>query len=532
MGQSDPRRRGDLPGRHHERHPGATGAGRRIYELLRHQMADGTLPLGGRAPSTRALAAELGVSRTTVTAVYEQLAAEGFLETSAGRVARIASTPGAAARALRTPQARPAAALSTFGRRVERMVLSALPAADPAPIDFLYGAVAAADFPTLVWRRAYLAALMRPGPRLYYAAPEGDAALRKALQGYLGRARGLQCSAEQILIVHGSQQAIDLCARVLLDADDTFAFEDPGYLMARRCFEATGARLLPVVVDGQGIDPLRLPTGRAVKLVYVTPSHQFPLGGTLPAARRQALLAWARRQRAWVIEDDYDGEFRYGQRPIDALQSIDADGRVIYVGTFSKALSPQMRLGYLVLPPAMVPAFRQAKRLVDRHAPVLDQRVLATLIDSGAYERHVRRVRRENERRREALLDAIARHLPRGTEVQGTAAGLHVVVWLPGLSHRDEPALVEAARRHGVGVHPVSGLYAHEGRGQEGRPAGLVVGYASLDPATIEQGIRQFAEATRQVLQPYRAALSRSPPAPRSPPARAPARGVPRGRRG
>ena len=249
------------------------------------------------------------------------------------------------------------------------MVLSALPADAPAAIDFLYGAIAARDFPALAWRRAYLAALLSPPSRLYYAPPEGDAALRRALQGYLGRARGLRCDAEQIVIVHGSQQAIDLCARVLLDPDDAFVFEDPGYLMARRCFEATGARLLPVPVDAHGLDTDRLPRDGRIRLAYVTPSHQFPLGGTLPIARRQALLQWARRQRAWVVEDDYDGEFRYGQRPIDALQSIDTEGRVIYVGTFSKALSPQMRLGYLVLPPALVPAFRQAKRLTDRHAP-------------------------------------------------------------------------------------------------------------------------------------------------------------------
>ena len=375
------------------------------------------------------------------------------------------------------------------------MPLSALPAAEPARIDFLYGAVAARDFPALVWRRAYLAALLNPQQRLYYAAPEGDASLRRALQGYLGRARGLHCSAEQIVVVHGSQQAIDLCARLLLDAGDAFVFEDPGYLMARRCFEATSATLLPVPVDSHGLDTAHLPQDERARLAYVTPSHQFPLGGTLPIARRQELLRWARQHRAWVIEDDYDGEFRYGQRPIDALQSIDAEGRVIYVGTFSKALSPQLRLGYVVLPHALVPAFRQAKRLTDRHAPVLEQRALAALIDSGAYERHVRRIRRENERRRAALLEAVARHLPQSTRVEGAAAGLHVVLWLPFLRTRDEAALVDAARRHGVGVHPVSGLYALPQAGRRLRPAGLIIGYASLTVDQIRQGLRALAHA-------------------------------------
>jgi GntR family transcriptional regulator / MocR family aminotransferase len=473
---------------------GTSGAGRRIYELLRAQIADGTLPPGARAPSTRALATELGVSRTTVTAAFEQLAAEGFLVTSVGRVARVASRlapPVAPGRSRRTSRA---VALSVFGRRVEKMVLSAMPPAQPCRVDFLYGAVASRDFPALVWRRAYLAALLSQQHSLYYAPPEGDASLCRALQGYLGRTRGLHCDAEQIVVVHGSQQAIDLCARVLLDAADAFVFEEPGYLMARRCFEATGATLLAVPVDTSGIDTAHLPRDDRARLAYVTPSHQFPLGGTLPIGRRQELLQWAKRHGAWVIEDDYDGEFRYGQRPIDALQSIDTAGRVIYVGTFSKALSPQLRLGYLVLPPELVPVFRQAKRLTDRHAPVWEQRALALLIDGGAYERHVRRVRREHERRRAALLDAVARHLPGEARVAGAAAGLHVVLWLPFLRRQDEPALVAAARKRGVGVYPVSPLFAAPPPRSRPRPAGLILGYAALTVDQIRLGMRLLAD--------------------------------------
>ena len=377
--------------------------------------------------------------------------------------------------------------------------------------------MAARDFPALAWRRAYQAELLRQQPSLNYAPPQGDAALRQALQGYLRRARGLACDAEQILVVHGSQQGIDLCARLLLDPGDAFVVEDPGYQMARRCFEAAGAQALPVPVDAQGLDTAQLPdaAGAAgarsahhghhgrVRLAYVTPSHQFPLGGVLPIARRMALLQWARRQNAWIVEDDYDGEFRYGQRPIDALQSIDADGRVVYIGTFSKALSPQMRLGYLVLPAALVPVFRQAKRLADRHAPLLEQRVLATLIGNGSYERHVRRIRRENERRRTALLEAVARHLPADVQVAGTAAGLHVVLWLPALHARDEPALVAAARAAGVGIYPVSPLFAgrQDGGGAPAtRPAGLVLGYASLAVPQIAQGMRLLAQVLARVL--------------------------------
>lgn len=478
-----------------------TRVGRSLYELLRRQMSDGTRPAGGRMPSTRALAIEYGVSRTTVTAVYEQLAAEGFIVTAAGRAARVASQLAPAELPPAGRRARCAPPLSRFGQRVESMVLSAMPAGESCRIDFLYGAVASRDFPALPWRRAYQAALLHHQPSLYYAPPEGDASLRRALQGYLGRARGLGCDAGQIVIVHGSQQAIDLCARVLLNPDDAFAFEDPGYLMARRCFEATGARLLPVPVDTHGLDTARLPDDDQARLVYVTPSHQFPLGGMLPIARRQELLQWAGRHGAWIIEDDYDGEFRYGQRPIDALQSIDRDGRVIYIGTFSKALSPQMRLGYLVLPPELVTVFRQAKRLTDRHAPVLEQRALATLIDSGAYERHVRRVRRENERRRTALVEAIAQHLPADAHVGGTAAGLHVVLWLPSVPAHEEPALVAAARERGVGVYPVSPLFASPAPQARPLQAGLILGYASLTVDQIRQGVRELATAIGQLIR-------------------------------
>ncbi|BAN27753.1 MocR-like pyridoxine biosynthesis transcription factor PdxR [Caballeronia insecticola] len=474
-------------------HGSGTGTARRIYDMLRGQMADGTLPTGARLPSTRALAADLAVSRTTVTAVYEQLAAEGFVVTAAGRAARVAARPAAP----ESSNARPVSAarvpsLSAFGRRVAEIAAPTLPVAANGRIDFLYGAVAARDFPALIWRRAYQAELLRQHDSLYYVAPEGDASLRRALQAYLRRARGLVCDAERILVVSGTQQAIDLCARLLLDPGDAFAFEDPGYLIARHSFEAAGARLVPLAVDEYGLDTRSLPadrSARSVRLVYATPSHQFPLGGVLPIGRRLELLAWAQCHDAWVVEDDYDGEFRYGQRPIDALQSIDANGRVIYIGTFSKALSPHLRLGYMALPAALVPVFRQAKRLSDRHAPVLEQRVLASLIDSGAYERHVRRVRREYERRRAALLDAIAQWLPERARVAGTAAGLHVVLWLPQLSSRDEAAIVAAAHEKGVGVYPVAPLFA----AKRPRPAGLILGYASLTVDEIRRGIGVLA---------------------------------------
>jgi GntR family transcriptional regulator/MocR family aminotransferase len=471
----------------------AVGTGQRIYDLLRAQIADGTLPAGAPVPSTRALAAELGVSRTTVTAAYEQLAAEGFLVTSAGRVARVATPPVPVAPPGPARVARTAPALSAYGRRVSGLPMPVLPQTKKGTVSFLYGAVSARDFPSLIWKRAYQAELLHQPDSLYYVAPEGDAALRRALQAYLGRARGLVCDSEQIVVVNGTQQALDLCARVLLDPGDTFAFEDPGYLIARHCFEASGGVPLPVPVDEHGLDTRRLPARGRARLAYVTPSHQFPLGGVLPVGRRLELLEWARRHDAWIIEDDYDGEFRYGQRPIDALQSIDSNGRVIYIGTFSKALSPHLRLGYMILPHDLVPVFRQAKRLSDRHSAVIDQRVLASLIEGGAYERHVRRVRREYERRRAALLDAIACLLPRRAEVTGSAAGLHVTLRLPFLDSNDEAALVAAAHAKGVGVYPVSPLYVAPAVAARTRPAGLILGYASVPVDQIRRGIEILA---------------------------------------
>ncbi|WP_250437056.1 MULTISPECIES: PLP-dependent aminotransferase family protein [unclassified Caballeronia] len=472
----------------------AIGTGRRIYDLLRAQIADGTLPAGAPAPSTRALAADLGVSRTTVTAAYEQLAAEGFLVTSAGRVARVATPPMPLAPPIPARAERTAPALSAYGRRVSTLPMPVLAQVTKGSINFLYGAVSARDFPSLIWKRAYQAELLHQPDSLYYVAPEGDASLRRALQAYLGRARGLVCDSDQIVVVNGTQQALDLCARLLLDPGDAFAFEDPGYLIARHCFEASGGVALPVPVDEHGLDTRRLPADGRARLAYVTPSHQFPLGGVLPIGRRLELLEWAQRHDAWIIEDDYDGEFRYGQRPIDALQSIDTNGRVIYIGTFSKALSPHLRLGYMILPHDLVPAFRQAKRLADRHSAVIDQRVLAALIESGAYERHVRRVRREYERRRAALLDAIADLLPKRAHATGTAAGLHVTLWLPFIDAAHEAALVAAAHAKGVGVYPVSPLHVAPCGGTSNRTAGLILGYASVPVEQIRKGIEILAD--------------------------------------
>ena len=473
---------------------------RLTYELIRSRINTGALSPGDKLPSTRVLAADLGVSRSTVVVIYEQLAAEGYIETAPGARARV--SPELKAAQIQKPsdagkRIKQAASLSSYGKRVAGLSLPQPPATDPRHINFLYGAIAGEDFPALAWRKLYNRALTRRQHHLYYGASEGDANLRDALQGYLLRARGLQCSAEQILIVHGTQQALELCARVLVDPGHYVVMEEPCYLMARRTFEAVGARICAIQVDEQGLVTAALPKTRCT-LAYVTPSHQFPLGSVMSISRRQALLAWAQRHSSWIIEDDYDSEFRYGLRSVEPLQSLDARGCVIYIGTFSKALSPQLRLGYLVLPPSLVMPFRHAKQLADRHAPMLEQAVLAELIHNGTYERHLRRLKRENERRRGALIDAVSKYLGSCARVEGTDSGLHVVVWTIGIPRRAEQQLVARAKERGVGIWPVSPLYAEGLKFRKERCAGFVLGYASLKKSDIDRGIRLLADTVKR----------------------------------
>ncbi len=357
--------------------------------------------------------------------------------------------------------------------------------------DFRYGDLAATDFPMLAWRKAVTGALLRRHPRLRYGDPCGSPDLRTALQGYLWRARGLRCDPDQVIVVNGSQQGLDLCARLLLDPGERVVMENPGYNLARQVFLAAGAEVVPVAVDREGLRTEGLPPAL---LAYASPSHQFPLGSVMSAGRRRELLAWARRTGAYVIEDDYDSEYRFDIDPIPALQALDGAGRVIYLGTVSKTLSPTLRLGYLVVPSALSLPFSKAKRLADRHTPGLEQEALAALIESGGYERHVRRVRRRNGERRAALLTALSAMLGGEVTVVGADAGLHVVVWLSRVPRAQEDVLIARAHVVGIGVYSVAPLYAPAPAAALPEAAGLVIGYASLDEQAIERGVRTLAE--------------------------------------
>jgi GntR family transcriptional regulator/MocR family aminotransferase len=483
--------------------------GRDLYEEIKARIVDGTYAAGSALASTRACADERALSRTTVSAVYEQLAAEGFIHSRPGASSRVAAGI-ARTRATATDSRRVGRGhkvnsvtvrLSAVGERLSKLDLPSVAAPRSALVDFAYGPLAGGDFPTLTWLKAMRRIERLRSARLAYDDPRGDAGLRRAIQSYLSRARGLSCDVDQIIIVNGSQQALDLCGRVLLDSGDIAVVENPGYRMAHRVFESIGAGLHGIDVDDQGLKTDLLAGVPHAQLAYVTPTHQFPTGAFLSAGRRRALLDWSARTGAVIVEDDYDSEYRYSIRPEPTLLSLDELGTVIYVGTFSKTLSPQLRLGYMVLPHHLVKTFETAKRMTDRHTPTGLQRTLAMLLDDGSYDRHVRRMRRLQQARRVALLQALEKWLHGYVTVQGEVSGLHLVATVPRVSSTREARLIQLAEQEGVCVYPLSSFYL-PGAGSHdraGRAAGLVMGYAMLEQKQIAVGVQRLAAAIRKM---------------------------------
>lgn len=469
---------------------------RGIYEALKDQIVGGVFGKNGHLPSSRTMAVELGVSRTTVTAAYEQLLAEGFIEVRRGSRPRVAlgAIPPAPAQ-MRSSGPFPKR-LSNYANRISGTSPWLETQGSGLIADFRYGDLAPADFPAGVWKRAVNTAMAAAPERLAYEDPRGSRRLRMALQGYLWRARTLRCDLEQIIVVNGSQQGLDICARLLLDPDDRFAIENPCYAMARQIFASTGASSIAIDVDRDGLNADALAELDA-RLVYVTPSHQFPLGGVMSISRRHQLLEWARRCEAYVIEDDYDSEYRYDTKPVPPLYSLREGGNVIYLGTISKTLSPMLRIGYLVVPPELQNLFATAKQLTDRHTPVCEQDALATLIETGAYESHVRRVRRFNGERRQTLLNALRLEFGDTIEIEGAEAGLHIVVWFRTLPARLERTLMVKARETGVGVYSIAALYDPKSSVAQPDRLGLVMGYAALDPKRIERGVQLLGKVVR-----------------------------------
>ncbi len=464
---------------------------RRLYLALKASIRDGRLGPSARLPSTRSLADDLGVSRNTVMLAYEQLASEGYLSSrERGRTSVAAGTGPKKPPAREGGQAE--VRLSAYARRLAGKVGTGSFAPRPGiRYDFRYGRPAVDEFSRAIWRRLLAVRARKPSrDALGYAAPQGDAHLREALASYLGRARGIACDAEQVVIVNGSQQGIDLVSRVLIDEGDGVVTEDPQYTGATIPFQAAGAKLVRVPVDASGLDTSRLP--RRARLAYVTPCHQFPSGVIMPLERRLALLAWAKRTQAWIVEDDYVSEFRYEGRPLEALQALDRDGRVLYLGTFAKTLFPALRLGYQVLPRPLVAAFLDAKWAADRFSPTLEQRALADFIASGQFERYLRRAGNRNAARRRALIAALRQHFGERIEIAGENTGVHLLVWLNEVRPASVGEIIGRAARAGVGLYSIAPFYA-----QPQRRAGLLFGYASLSEAEIRAGIRAFAETLR-----------------------------------
>lgn len=471
---------------------------RQIYHGIRRAVLEGRLTAGARLPSTRSLAAELDVARNTVMTAYRQLVAEGFLESRVGagtRVARELRPELVGARDDPSDRGAPRGR-RWLPDRADRWTTLELRSGRTEPgdraIPFDLGVPALDLFPQRLWARLAGRHWRNVEPEgLTYGDPMGDPRLRRAIAGYLGPARGVVCDPEQVLIVSGSQQALALAARVLTEPGAPVWVEEPGYWGARYPLEAAGARVVPVPVDEEGLD---VSAGRQLasdgRLVSVTPSHHFPLGMTLSLRRRLALLRWASRSGAWIVEDDYDSEYRYAGRPLMALQGLDTDRRVLYIGTFSKTLAPALRLGYLVLPPDLVDPFRAARSLIDQHPPAVPQAVLADFLEEGHFVRHVRRMREVYQERRNVFLEAVDRELSDLLEIAPSDTGLHLAGWLrEGL---DDRAAWRAALEARVRTLPLSAFYA----GVPPRP-GLVFGYASSAPETIRKAVRRLAGALR-----------------------------------
>jgi GntR family transcriptional regulator/MocR family aminotransferase len=366
----------------------------------------------------------------------------------------------------------------------------------PLPYDFRPGRPDWDTFPRQVWGRLTSRQVRERSEELAsYGDPAGYRPLREAIATHLGQTRGVRCTAEQVVVVNGSQQGADLLIRLFLDPGDNAGLEDPGYAGAALTLRAHGMAVRPVPVDEDGLDVAALPAPddpAAPRLVYVTPSHQFPTGATLSLPRRLRLLEWAARRRALIVEDDYDSDFRYSGRPLESLQGLDTHGVVAYVGSFSKALFPPLRVGFVVLPPKLVPPFVAAKWLADRQTATLDQQVLSDFIGEGHFERHLRRMRRLYQARRDALLTALRTHLGDAMVPGGDGAGLHLVGWLP--SGADAVALSAEAVKLGVAAPPLDPYYL----GAVGRP-GLMLGFAALDEGKIVEGVRLLARAARRI---------------------------------
>jgi GntR family transcriptional regulator/MocR family aminotransferase len=450
-----------------------------LTEQLRRAILDGRLAAGMRLPSTRSLASDVRVSRNVALAAYDELYAEGYVEGRHGSGTYVAGDLPALPR--------PSLPAPTGTPRWLRQPPPPEPEIElSGTIEFRLGRPFTTNLPVEVWRRVWhdVSAQLPPSD---YGAPAGDPELRAAIAGYLRRSRGVACGTDDVVITSGAVQALDLIARATLAPGDPVGFEEPGYSIARQLLQARGACLIPTPVDDDGLRVDCLPVDdRAPLFVYVTPSHQYPLGARMPVGRRMAVIEWAQANDGLVVEDDYDSEFRFDAPPLPALAGIDETGRVAYIGTFSKVLSPAIRVGYLVAPFPLRERVERYKRLSDYHTPWPVQRALAAFIIEGHLERHIRRMRRHYAEKRAALRDALAPVSDRA-QMRGLEAGLHVFLELDCAIDPEEVA--RRALQRGVSVSTIAPYYI-------GRPSrsGLLLGYGGLAIDDIVRGSAVLAD--------------------------------------
>ena len=463
---------------------------RQLDRQIREAVLSGRLPAGNRLPSSRALAEELGVSRLTVQNTYEQLIAEGFLDARVGAGTFVAAAQASDLPPLSLdPVTAPAAVRSVLSARGALLARTQATARLHDVRPFRPGVPALDLFPMRSWSRLWGKHWKRAQDTLSYGAPGGYPPLREAVAAYLRDARGVRCEAEQVIIVGGAQQAITLAAWALLDPGDAVWMEEPGHIAGRDALAAAGAAIVPVPLDQEGLD---IAAGRqrhaAPKLVFVTPSRQHPLGLTMSLRRRLDLLRLAEETGAWILEDDYDSEYRYVGRPLAAMQGLDSVGRVIYVGTFSKVLFPALRLGYIVCPPDLVDPFCAVHTVMTQTVPTLPQAVLADFIAAGHFNAHLRRMRAVNMERQTALLDALRAELGGVLDVAPVEAGMHVIAWLP--DGADDTAMSAAAWDQGVVTLPLS-IFCIEPYAR----AALLLGFTGFPPEAMRPAARTLARA-------------------------------------
>lgn len=463
--------------------PGSRTRLRTLHRQVRAAIVEGRLKPGTRLPSTRLLAGTLGVSRKTTIALYDRLIAEGFLTVRARAGTFVSATVAAPQAAPRSKRSRVHPVLARRAARAAHSWRS--PGEEPPKFDFRLGVPDSDAFPFDAWRRLTNQATRSLGREpATYGDAQGHPRLREAISRHIALARAVACTADDVLVTNGAQQALDLIARVLVERGTTVAVEDPGYPALRGAFARSGAKLHAVPVDSEGIRPDRIPS--SARIICVTPSHQFPTGVAMSLRRRQAVLELARSLGALVVEDDYDGEFRHGGRPIDALQTLDRTDAVVYVGSFSKCLMPALRLGFAVVPSWLRPGLVAARQAVDWHSPELSQRTLAAFIGQGELASHIRRMRRIYTDRRDRLLVALRRNCADWLTPIPQEAGLHLAAQLaPGMRGS---RIVERARERGLAIECLSRFALRRTRRD-----GLVFGFGNCPADEIDAAIEELA---------------------------------------